>query len=187
MYATITFFEPRPYAAHARLTLMPAAPSGSCATGVDCGMQSNRCHCSALKVPPEIGLGSPGAKSGSLGPLIDGVHLAACAPVGSSSASTSAATIDNARGDPAREVTGRRRRGAPSGVRGELGELARRHRAREEEALRELAAKRREDRRLVLGLDALGNHVHAERTAHRDDGGDDRRVLGALAQTLHER
>src|SRR4051812_26002424 len=70
---------------------MPAAPSGSLAAGDDCGMQSKSGHCSALKVCPPAGSRSAGANSGSFGPLIEELQVAALAGVAASAISASAA------------------------------------------------------------------------------------------------
>src|SRR4051812_27379219 len=59
--------------------------------------------------------------------------------------------------------------------------------AREEVALSELAAERPQPVRLLLCLDALRNHVHAERATHREDRGDDRLVLVRADDAVDER
>src|SRR3954468_2830369 len=59
--------------------------------------------------------------------------------------------------------------------------------AREEVALRELAAERPQAVGLLLGLDALGNHVNAQRAPHRQDGGHDGLVLAGADDAVDER
>src|SRR5215204_3148520 len=48
------------------------------------------------------------------------------------------------------------------------------------------APMRREERELLRPLDALGDHVHAERLPERDDGRRDRAVVGVLGDAAHE-
>src|SRR3954471_4127305 len=74
---------------------MPAAPSESCASGVDCGMQSNNSHCSALKVAVP-GLRSAAANSGSFGPKMSVPQVSACATDGSRSVTNTAAASTRA-------------------------------------------------------------------------------------------
>src|SRR3954454_9011601 len=84
------------------------------------------------------------------------------------------------------------RRGARAGdgpeARGDQrAEFVRRHRPREEEALRLLAAERAQERGLRVELDALGNLVEAERVRHVDDGADDGGVVLVVHDVCDER
>src|SRR3954451_7988971 len=61
------------------------------------------------------------------------------------------------------------------------------HGRAEEVALRHRAAELAQDVGLRLALDPLGDDAEPERGGHRDDGGDDRRVLRAAPEVGHER
>src|SRR5215208_3397720 len=131
---------------------MPAAPSGSEAAGVPCGMQSNSGHCSALNVPPRSGLRSAGAKSGSLGPLIAGEQVAARAAAGKTRTRTRTRTslrpqvtsrnVPDREADSAAPAVCGLRSAVRLSVRDELAQRLGRNRAREVEALRERATER---------------------------------------------
>ena len=56
----------------------------------------------------------------------------------------------------------------------------------EQAALPEVAVARAEEIQMPDGLDAFGDHVHAEVPAHLDDGPHDRRVALVLADVAHE-
>src|SRR3569623_31602 len=56
----------------------------------------------------------------------------------------------------------------------------------EQKAQADAAAEQTQDAQLLGGLDALGNHVEAERMGHGDDGGDDGGVIFAVSDVAHE-
>ena len=55
------------------------------------------------------------------------------------------------------------------------------------ETLRQPARQRAQEGGLLLGLHALGGDAQVQPAGHRDDGGDDGRIVGIMAQVLDER
>src|SRR3954468_2501800 len=114
----------------------------------------------------------------------------ACAPAGASASAAAAATMSLRVLDMASrtcpDVSGSKPRKLGDRASGADG-VVRRHRAPEEEALAELAAQRAQQLQLLGGLDALGDHLHAQRAAKLEDHAQEGRLLRAPRGALDER